>query len=80
MTGRTVPIRRGLRVALNGKLPEGMPRKGWKLGRCDYCKVGSEKDEVIPVRKTLSRTLICPNCLAKKLAAPVRDGTAGVAN
>jgi hypothetical protein len=67
------PPRRGMRVKLTApNLPPFLSREGWKLGRCDYCRKGSTAEDLLPVRKTPSKTLICPNCVVAKKAAELK--------
>jgi hypothetical protein len=56
----------GARVRLTDpKCPKHVPDRGWKMGACDHCRRG-DRENPLPVRKTLSRTLICPGCYAVK--------------
>ena len=56
----------GKRVFLPSKnRPAHVPERGWKMGSCDYCGEG-DRERPRPVRKTLSKTLICASCYAYK--------------
>lgn len=65
-TSKPSPPAWGKRVRLpSTNRPAHVPERGWKMGCCDHCGEG-DRESPRPVRKTLSRTLICPLCYAYK--------------